>query len=151
MNETFLNQLPQEISTVYTSNQPKAIHTGVIAASHVHCPLHIEPNLTELTSLTNAWIEDHEKFVNDIYTGVIERMNNGESLVEARERFAGAVEKIALGHREGDTIAIVAHGNVLALFSSMYEERGAQELQALMQMPDYAVFDWESKSFDKKF
>lgn len=143
--------LVQGIEVMYTSNQLKALHTGIIVASKLGVFVRLEEDLTELTSLTNDWKEDYEKFVNDIYTGKIERHAGGESLQEASDRFNQAVEKIVSEESAKKVVGVVAHGNVLSLFASQYEPVSALDIHHVIQMPDVAVFDWESKKFDVIF
>jgi len=145
------NPLLEDIEVLYTSNQIKAIHTGVIVASELNVFLKQEDNLTELTSLTNDWIDDYPKFIEDIYTGKIERMNGGETLEEARIRFTNTVDEIVKTEPDKEVIGIVAHCNVLALYASQFEDRGALEIHHSIEMPDIAVLDWESKTFDIRF
>lgn len=150
-NELAQHPLIQNIEVIYTSDQLKAIHTGIIVAAEIGVPLHQVPELTELTSLTNEWKADFDGFVHDIYTGVIERWKDGESLEEARMRFSGSIAEIVQNTPEHDTIGIVAHGNVLSLFAAEYEERTAHEIHQIISQPDLAVFDWKSKTFETTF
>lgn len=143
--------LVQDIELVYTSNQLKAIHTGICIASKLGVFLKQREDLTELTSLTNDWKEDYEGFINDIYSGTIERHADGESLQEATNRFTKALEEIVAEENDKGVIGVVAHGNVLSLFASQYENREALEIHYSIQMPDVAVFDWESRTFEVTF
>ncbi len=143
--------LVQEIDVLYTSNQLKAIHTGVILASKLGVFMKIREDLTELTSLTNDWKADYNGFIHDMYTGVIERHDDGESLVEATARFTKAVTEIVALENDKNVIGIVAHGNVLSLFAAQYEDRSALEIHNSIKMPDVAVFDWEQKTFTVPF
>lgn len=146
-----VNPLLQDIEIIYASNQLKAIHTGIIVASELGVWLKQRADLTELTSLTNKWIEDYPQFIDDIYTGKIERMNDGESLQEARSRFTNAIDEIIQIESDKDVIGIVAHGNVLSLYASQFEDRDALDIHHSICMPDIAVLDWESKTFDITF
>lgn len=141
----------QDIDVLYTSNQLKALHTGIIVASQIGVFLKQHEDLTELTSLTNSWKEDYEGFINDIYNCVIERYGDGESLAEATERFTIAVADIVAKESEASTVGIVAHGNVLSLFASQYEDRTALQIHHAISMPDIAVLDWETKQFEVMF
>lgn len=145
------HSLVQNIDVIYTSNQLKALHTGIIVASKLGVFVKQRDDLTELTSLTNDWKEDYDGFIHDIYEGKIERHGDGESLQEATVRFNQALEEIVQLETCVNTIGIVAHGNVLSLFSAQYEDRSALEIHDTIAMPDVAVFDWESKTFAVQF
>lgn len=143
--------LVQDIELIYTSNQLKAIHTAICVASKLGVFLKQREDLTELTSLTNDWKEDYEGFINAIYSNEIERHADGESLQEATDRFTKALEEIVTEESDKNVIGVVAHGNVLSLFASQYEDREALEIHHAIQMPDVAVLDWESKTFEVTF
>ena len=145
------NPLMQGIEVLYTSNQLKAIHTGVIVASKLGIFLKQNDDLTELTSLTNDWKGDYDGFINDIYSGTIERHTDGESLKEAGDRFTRVIEDIVSKESDRKVIGIVAHGNVLSLFASQYESRSAFDIHNAIQMPDVAILDWEHKTFSVRF
>lgn len=145
------HSLLQNIEIIYTSNQLKALHTGIIIASKLGVFVKQSENLTELTSLTNDWKEDYNKFIDDIYTGKIDRHQNGESLQEATVRFTKEIEEIVASEGDKNIIGIVAHGNVLSLFASQYENRSALEIHHAIQMPDIAILDWKNKTFDITF
>lgn len=150
-NKLAEHHLVQNIEVIYTSNQLKALHTGIIVASKLSVFVKQKDNLTELTSLTNDWKEDYEGFIHDIYEGKIEHHGDGESLAEAAARFTEAVSDIVASETGSKVIGIVAHGNVLSLFASQYEDRSALEIHNSISMPDVAVFDWEGKTFDVEF
>ncbi len=143
--------LVQDIEVIYTSNQLKALHTGVIIASNLGVFVNQHEDLTELTSLTNDWKEDYDGFINDIYSGNIVRHGDGESLQEATARFTRTLVDIVSNENGKNVIGVVAHGNVLSLFASQYEDRTALEIHHSIQMPDIAVLDWESKTFEVTF
>lgn len=145
------HQLVQEIEVIYTSNQLKALHTGVLVAEELGVFVKVREDLTELTSLTNDWKEDYDGFIHDIYSGATLRYGDGESLAEATERFTKAVIEIAIAEQGKRVIGIVAHGDVLSLFASQYEDCTALEIHHAIRMPDVAVFDFEKKEFEVKF
>ncbi len=78
-------------------------------------------------------------------------MNGGETLEECKARFTNAINKIVQDELDMDVIAIVAHGNVLSLYASQFESRTALEIHRSIQMPDIAILDWETKTFDVTF
>ncbi len=143
--------LLQDIEVLYTSNQLKAIHTGILIAEKLGIFMKQREDLTELTSLTNDWKEDYVGFIHDIYSGTIERHDDGESLAEATKRFTDTVASIVVDEQDKRTIGIVAHGNVLSLFASQYENRDALAIHNAITMPDIAVFDYETKTFATHF
>ena len=70
---------------------------------------------------------------------------------EATNRFTQAITEVVNNESDKHVIGIVAHGNVLALFASQYEDRDALAIHSSIRMPDIAIFDWEQKTFDILF
>lgn len=135
------------ITTLYSSFQTKALQTALILAKDNYIPIRPDNRLTELTSITNGWFDNYEQTMHDFYTGKIERINGGERISEGRMRINQAIEEITKQHKPEDNIGIVAHGNILSILSAQYCNKTELELHSLIQMPDIAVLDWETKQF----
>lgn len=131
---------------IYSSLQPKAIETAGIVATSLHIPTTQEAGLAELTSVTNGFIADYPGTMHKLYTGELLRINDGETLEEALDRFNKAIEAIAAIHEECGKIAVVSHANVLSLFSAQYSNQEAIDLHDSIAMPDVAVLDWDGSN-----
>ncbi len=138
------------LNVIYCSDQTKALHTTILLAKDNYIPIKVIPELTEATSITKKFFENYEETVTNWYNNPGTRINEGETTEEALRRFSTAVEDIIM-KESADQIGIVAHANVLSLFASQFEERTALELHNTIPMPSYAILDWESKLFIKKF
>jgi broad specificity phosphatase PhoE len=156
-NQLSTNSDIKKIQEIWTSLQTKAIETGLILAKPNAIPIKTHDGLTEITSFTMSYEPDETIYMqqnNAIYSGEIERINNGESFEEALKRFNNALEVIVKEAQREDleTIGVVTHGNMLASFiSQYYKKMHPQEIQQSLKMPDYAVFDWDKKKFISNF
>jgi broad specificity phosphatase PhoE len=146
------NEDIKKIEVLYSSLQTKAIETALYLAKPNQIPMKFDDNLTEVTSLTKSFEPDFEKYTKqhtDSHNGVIERIDGGETLAEALERFTTALTEI-VQHESAQgiqNIGIVSHGNTLGLFVTKYSTLSPLAAQKLLKMPDYAVFDWDTKQF----
>ena len=139
----------QDIEVLYSSLQTKALQTALILAKDNHIPIKTNKDLTELTSITNGFIEDFEGSVRKLYSGEIKNINDGETIEECSVRFNNAIEEIIKTESNCQNLGIVAHGNVLSIFSSQYTDISPYDIHSKMQMPDMAIFDWDTKKFIK--
>jgi broad specificity phosphatase PhoE len=139
------------LEMIYCSDQTKALETAVILARPYRHQIKVLHDLTELTSITKKYFDPYVETVHALYSGEIENINGGESLAEGYARFSSAVDQIASECSDIDTVAVVAHANILSIYASHFEERSAFELHEAIQMPDVAVLDWQTKKFDTKF
>ena len=139
----------KDIEVLYSSLQTKALQTAIILAKDNQIPIKTNPDLTELTSITNGFIEDFEGEVKKLYSGEIENINNGETIQEAEIRFNKAIEDIVKIESHCQNIGIVAHGNVLSIFSSQFTDKPPFDIHQKMGMPDLAILVWETKKFIK--
>lgn len=139
------------VEIMYSSLQTKALQTTLLLAKDNHIPIKTHSDLTELTSITNKFIEDFETTVQSLYRGEVERVNDGESISEGQIRFNAAIEEIIETEQGKDNIGIVAHGNILSIFAAQYTDKSAYEIHKTLKMPDVAIFDWDTKKFIKFF
>lgn len=140
-----------KLDVIYCSDQTKALETAVLLARPHRHQIRVLHDLTELTSITKKYFDPYEETVHALYFGDIENINGGESIAEGLARFSAAINAIADETPDKDTVGVVAHANILSIFASQYDGRTAYELHEIIQMPDIAVLDWETKLFDKKF
>ncbi len=142
----------KNIQVLYASLQTKAIETAVYFAKPNAIPLKTNNDLTEITSFTNQFItkeQGYEQGVDDFYHDTIERIADGETHQEARERFNKALANIVVEEaKKGiENIGIVSHGNILSYFTAQYANITPYELHDTIQMPDIAILDWDTKKF----
>lgn len=141
----------KDLDLIYSSGQTKAIQTMLYLAKDNHLKMHVDDDFTEITSITNKYIEDFETALYELHTGVVERINDGETSIEARDRFNNALDRLVLNHPDANNIGIVSHGNILSVFSSQYIDKSSYEIHKTLKMPDVAIFDYDKKSFIKFF
>lgn len=142
------------IDVIYASLQTKALETAVLLAKPNAIPIKTDDRLTEVTSFTGHFEKDFDiytKNVHDYYHDNIERIDNGETKIEALERFVAALESIAVTERDKESIGIISHGNILTLFSALYKDVDSYSLHTQLKQPDVAVFDWDKKEFEVFF
>lgn len=148
--ELFGNNDFPKVDLVYSSLQTKAVETAIILSKIQTIPFKTDPDLTEVSSFTKeVFTTGYEEMVNNYYNGEVERLSGGETILEALERFEGALNKISEVEK-GKDIAVITHGNILAFLTSKYDKRKtARELHDFIQMPDYSIIDWDMKKFIK--
>lgn len=145
------HELVKSLGVLYSSDQTKALETAVILARPHRLAIRVMHELTELTSISKKFFDNFEATVKDLHEGKIDRINDGESVAEVATRCNGAIEKIANETIGIETVGVVAHGNIFSIFAAQYEDRPSYDIHHSLRMPDIAVFDWSSKTFDVKF
>ena len=144
------NEIFKKIKVVYSSLQTKALETSVIICKPNQISIKTDNRLTEVTSFTGPFELDdsiHTKNIHDYHKGLISRINNGETKIEALKRFNESLTDISITEKTSDYVGIVSHGNMLALFSSQYQNIDSYELHTKIKQPDMAIFDFEPKKF----
>jgi broad specificity phosphatase PhoE len=146
------NPFIKSLDIICPSFQTKAIETALILAKSNKLKIYPHAGLTEITSFTNQFDpnkESYEKQLHDFYHGNVDRLNNGETYMEALERFNKAIEEIIESNPNAENIGIVAHGNILAFFSTQFSNVDTLDLHLKIKMPDVAILDWDNKKFIK--
>lgn len=140
----------KDIEIFYSSLQIKALTTADLLATPNGIPTKTDNRLTEITSFTNRYIPDIETYnrsVKDYYEGRIDRINEGETIQEALDRFNGAIQAIVEANPEAKNIGIISHGNILTLFAAQFKDLNRYDTHKKIRQPDMAVFDWNKKEF----
>ncbi len=146
------NPITKNLDVIYASLQTKALETALILAKPNNIPIKTNPDLTEVTSFTREFLGDsYKQAVADLYSGKISRIAHGETASEALSRFEDALNEVAESENTKENIGIVSHGNILSFFSEKYSDKPAIFYHDNIQMPDFAVFNWETKSFTKEW
>lgn len=150
-----LNSIAQikTIEVVYSSLQPKALETAVLATENLGIPVEKDNNLTESTSFTNKFVslKELEENTRKYYAEKTLSINDGETFVQAQERFWKALQGIVKKEQDKESIGIVSHGNILAGFVSQITSEDPFEIVEKIAQPDVAVFDWNTKQFVSGF
>lgn len=144
----------KDLDVIYASLQTKALETAVLLAKPNAIPIKADNGLTEVTSFTGPFESDFDRYtknVHDFYADDLDRIAGGETKAEALDRFTKTLESIAQKESEKDLVGIVTHGNILALFSSLYKDVDAYTLHTAIKQPDIAIFNWDNKRFETFF
>lgn len=137
----------ENLDVIYSSLQTKALETSVLIAKNNHIPIKTDDRLTEITSITNKIIIDYKTEVGDFLAGKVNRLNDGETIQEALNRFESALEDISKIEGDLKNIGIVSHGTMLSIFADKYSNKSVIDIHQSIKMPDLAIFDWENKEF----
>lgn len=141
----------KELDVIYSSLQTKALETALYLAKPNYIPLRTHPGLTEITSVTNRFLPDFEEKIKRLYCGELSRISKGETLLEARERFQETLQSITSWEEKVDNVGIVSHGNILAVFTARLSDQTPYQLHKQIQMPDFAVIEWETSKLLQPF
>ncbi|MCA9397309.1 histidine phosphatase family protein [candidate division WWE3 bacterium] len=139
------------LDVLYSSLQTKAIETSLYLAKPHGVPMKTHPGLDEISSFTRTFLgKDFEKVSEDFYRERIARIAEGETWREALRRFKTSLESIVAVEKKRRirTVGIVSHGNILAFFTAHYTQTDPYMYHKKIQMPDVAMFDWETKEFE---
>src|SRR3990167_11058211 len=141
------------LDVVYSSLQPKALETAILATKDAGIPIKTDDRLTETTSFTNKFVspEELEENSRKYYLDNQLSFYDGETSQEALNRFTEAIEDIVKAENDKKNVGIVSHGNVLTLFSAQYAGMNAHELHEKMTYPDIAILNWDKKQFTSSF
>lgn len=143
----------RSIEVIYSSLQPKALETAILATKDLGIPIRINDDLTESSSFTNKFvgISELEENTKMYHENANLSINNGETSSQALKRFNSAVEKIVEAESNRSVIGIVSHGGILADFAAQYARKSSFELVKAMRQPDIAEFDYGKKEFLTSF
>ncbi|MGB3716022.1 MAG: histidine phosphatase family protein [Candidatus Promineifilaceae bacterium] len=123
-------------TTLFSSDEPKAIETATIAAEVLNVTNVIVEDLHEHERINVGWTneEQFEFQVSEFFARQDELVFGEETAVQARSRFNNAVRNLLLYHPE-DTVAVVSHGSVMTLFVSSWNEVDPFQFWHSLEMP----------------
>lgn len=127
---------------VVASVELKAAETGRIAAGILGIPFETAPGLHE-HERSQAEFSDQATFlahIEALFAHPDECVFGDESAAQALARFSGAVNAVLETH-PGETVAIVAHGTVLALFAAQAANKDAFAFWQRLGQPALIVFE----------
>jgi broad specificity phosphatase PhoE len=127
-------------AVIVTSIEPKAEETGWIVAGHLAVPCETAAGLHEHERSSVGWLGgDHfEAAVARLFAQPQQQVFGSETADQAHQRFAGAITQV-LDRYEEKTIAVVAHGTVIALFVARATGQDAFRLWKRLGLPSYIV------------
>ncbi len=127
---------------IVASEEPKATETAELLARSLKLDWHSEPGLDEHR---RPYVPEHEfqASMQRFFAAPEERGFGDESAVEARNRFAAAIDS-AITRESESNVAIVSHGTVIALYAAPYFQVGAAALWARLESPSFVVIDRET-------
>ena len=126
---------------VIASLEPKATQTGQQIAKHLDIPFETAPGLEEQTRRTERWYDDLQERTRDVLKIFAEPdhvVYGEESGTAAYERFAAAIDEVR-GQYPDETLAIVAHGTVMALFLERQAQVDGPAFWQAMGCPMFVV------------
>jgi broad specificity phosphatase PhoE len=121
-----------------SSDEPKAIDTANVIANQLGLSVHIAAGLDEHRRPYVA--KNFLTLMRRYFEAPGERVFGEESAAEATDRFASAVDAAARAHR-ANTLAIVTHGTVLALYAAPFFGLEPYVLWTRMSHPSFVVLD----------
>ncbi len=133
---------PYNLDVIITSTEPKAIETGRLVAQKLEIPFQEMENFHEHERETAPFFETKEEFLKaltNLFARPAELVFGEETAIEARDRFAGAIES-AIAACPQENIAIITHGTVLSLFASQFTGQETIPLWQGLGMPAFVAF-----------
>lgn len=130
------------IARVYSSDEPKARETADVLAGALGVPVMVADDLHEHDRSNVPHMRSGE-FISHMelfFRRRSERVLGLESADECLHRFATAVGALETGSA-GETVAVVSHGTVIALYLASLGAGKPFELWRRMGLPSYAVID----------
>jgi broad specificity phosphatase PhoE len=139
------------VSRIITSEEPKASLTGQLVADVLNVPCETAPDLHETKRETVGYFEHIADFQASVEAAMLEPdklLFGEETFTAARKRFSAQVDTL-LQQYPDETLAIVSHGTVLALYLAHLSGNGAVGIWHSLDMPAYAVIDLPEKTVSK--
>lgn len=139
---------PFRPNRLLTSTEPKAIHTGTLLADALGLPTpQADPAFDEHDRRDVPWFDSAEQFhaaVARFFAHPDTLVFGGETAHAAHKRFAAGVDA-HLRRQPHDTVAIITHGTVMALYSAAAFGRAPVDLWGTIQaigMPALISLRW---------
>jgi broad specificity phosphatase PhoE len=135
-----LATMPDRPAAVVSSEESKASQTAEVIAGALGVPMTTAPGLQEHERSTVPQMRSGEfiSMVELMLRKPTELVLGEETAAEALERFDRAVSRLVEGHRD-QTIAVVSHGTVIAMFVARHTHGAAFQIWREMGLPSYVV------------
>ena len=140
-----------EIDRIFTSEEPKAQLTGQLVADVLHIPCETAPDLHETKRDSVGYFEHIAEFQAAVEAAMLEPdklLFGEETFTDARTRLANQIDTL-LQQYPDETLALVSHGTVLALYLAQLSGDGAVGIWQSLDMPAYAVVSLPEKTITK--
>jgi broad specificity phosphatase PhoE len=138
---------PYQPAAIVASREPKALETGLIAATILDVPFTTAAGLHEHDRSNVGWLTTevlHAK-VAEFFARPAELVLGGETADAARQRFAHAVDQV-LATRPSGNLAIVAHGTVITLLVAAHNDIEPFPLWQRLGLPSLVVLALPSQA-----
>lgn len=142
---------PYNIDRIFTSEEAKTILTGQLVANVLKIPCESASDLQEQSRSTAPYFADVQVFRAKIRAAMAEPdklLFGEESFTDALQRFTQQIDSL-LKQYPDDTLAIVTHGTVLALYLAHLSGQNAYVLWESLSMPTYVVISLPHKTVEK--
>jgi broad specificity phosphatase PhoE len=128
---------------IVSSTEPKAIETARLVSVELKAPHEAAADLHEHDRSNVPHLRSGEfiSMVELFFRRPDELVLGKETAQRAEQRFAAAVQTIIKTHAKVDTIGIVSHGTVIALFLARYATRPPFQIWREMGLPSFVVLD----------
>ena len=125
---------------VFSSQEPKARETAILAARAWHCPLELGVGLHEHERTAQSYLDrsEFQAGVAGLFARPGELVFGSESADQAHARFAAAIAGLVERYPDGN-LAVVAHGTVIALFVARANGLDPFPLWQRLGLPSWAV------------
>lgn len=135
---------------IVASEEPKAQETAELVAHHLGIPASSAAGLHEhdRSNVPHMRSAEFISMVELFFRRQEELVLGTESASQAMRRISAAIDDVLNAHPD-ESVAIVTHGTVLALYLAPLAERPAFELWREMGLPSFAVLDRASKSVSR--
>ncbi len=133
---------PLAPARIAASTEPKAADTGRIIAETLGVPIAFDEDLVETFRETVGWLPraEVEARIEGLFRRPAERVYGEETGDAAHARFAAAIERAVAGETS-TTVAVAAHGTVIALWVSRRLGIDPMTLWRSLPLPSAVVVD----------
>lgn len=136
---------------VFSSEEPKAQATARLLAETLDVPWRTAPDLHEHGRRTAPFLPTEEDF-REAVRGLFERPDDThfgeETGRQARERFTRAVQDVM--NATTGTVAIVAHGTVIALMAAHENGRDSFSLWSSLGFSEHRTLNWPERTLRER-
>ncbi|HVA93062.1 MAG TPA: histidine phosphatase family protein [Chloroflexota bacterium] len=128
-------------SAIVCSVEPKARETGALVAAHLGIGYEVDAGMHEHERQTAGYlaVADFHATIERLFAQPDSLVFGEETARQAQDRFVRAVEQAA-GRYPQETIAIVAHGTVIALFAARHAGIDPFPLWQQLGLPSFVTF-----------
>ena len=132
---------------IISSTEPKAKETAELIAKELGLSTNIFEGLHEHERSTVGFLskDKFEEAVHEFFTRPSELVFGSETAEQAFQRFHSVIDSV-LKKFPNQTTVIVAHGTVISLYVSHFNEIFALSLWKELGLPSFVVLDVESKA-----